>query len=608
LTSNITYLDESAAAGCEHTLYAFLAEKERRSGSKRTVQSYSRMLHDFFGRCGKTPDEVTSTDVFAWGYGRGLSGQEPSSTTIGAHLACLSSSSAGHVLQRPDLRGAGHSSQGVPLRHSPRLGGGSIQRRGLAGPARLRQVWPGGQILPTQPGRGEKAHCCRWLPRRAGYSGALWNRFIAELVFASRSASDCEVSDAQALPSRRRAGSWWPAAVEAYACLRVGDIEAPFFIAWDRAAAPAFHRRKRVSAWHAFRGQEHPLGDESAPPVVALSAGSGPSSQWERFAVVSAERRGEPLLPAAITEVDAVFSADPLDAIWREPGRSRNQPLAEVLTWRRATADEPQLPLLDRVASLRATTGPLEALSRTHRSSSLPAHRNLGVSDIRILDWLGFHPLLTASDLATLTRLGTRQAEGVLERLRANSLIDALERPVGPACSTVYYYVSGRGLDVLAAREGVPSRRYLHHGSIAADVPGWRGDGRLATLVREFEHTTGVNRFFVQFIEDASRHGALVIRWVGPSEAAQGFDHAGGGRAGCVPTERPTRCLRTGVAVFSSNGTEAPCAGPPWSASSRFTVPMPAQPRSRAGCTVSSCSSLHAAHSGRRRFASARPR
>ena len=75
MTGKITYLDESAAAGWERTLYAFLAEKERRSGSKRTVQSYSRMLHDFFGRIGKTPNEVSSQDVFTWGYGVGLSGR-----------------------------------------------------------------------------------------------------------------------------------------------------------------------------------------------------------------------------------------------------------------------------------------------------------------------------------------------------------------------------------------------------------------------------------------------------------------------------------------------------------------------------------------------------
>jgi site-specific recombinase XerD len=87
----ITAPDDSPAAGWERTLYAFLAEKERRSGSQRTVQSYARMLRDFFGRASKTPDEVTSQDVFAWAYGAGLSGKEPGSVTIGARLACVSS-------------------------------------------------------------------------------------------------------------------------------------------------------------------------------------------------------------------------------------------------------------------------------------------------------------------------------------------------------------------------------------------------------------------------------------------------------------------------------------------------------------------------------------
>jgi integrase/recombinase XerC len=49
------------------------------------------MLQDFFGCTGKTPDEVTSQDVFAWAYGIGLSGKEPGSITIGARIACLSS-------------------------------------------------------------------------------------------------------------------------------------------------------------------------------------------------------------------------------------------------------------------------------------------------------------------------------------------------------------------------------------------------------------------------------------------------------------------------------------------------------------------------------------
>ena len=79
------------AAGWERALYAFLAEKERRSGSRRTVEGYSRTLQHFFGNIGKPPDRITSQEVFAWAYGKGLSGKEPSAITIGSRLACLSS-------------------------------------------------------------------------------------------------------------------------------------------------------------------------------------------------------------------------------------------------------------------------------------------------------------------------------------------------------------------------------------------------------------------------------------------------------------------------------------------------------------------------------------
>ena len=39
----------------EQAIYAFLAEKERRSGSMRTVRAYSGMLYRFFGTLGKPP-------------------------------------------------------------------------------------------------------------------------------------------------------------------------------------------------------------------------------------------------------------------------------------------------------------------------------------------------------------------------------------------------------------------------------------------------------------------------------------------------------------------------------------------------------------------------
>ena len=82
---------EKNLVGWERAMYAFLVEKERRSGSVRTVEGYSRMLQDFFGQVGKAPEEVTVQEVFIWAHGRGVSGRDPSPVTIGARMACLSS-------------------------------------------------------------------------------------------------------------------------------------------------------------------------------------------------------------------------------------------------------------------------------------------------------------------------------------------------------------------------------------------------------------------------------------------------------------------------------------------------------------------------------------
>ena len=79
------------ATDWDHATYAFLAEKERRSGSMRTVQSYERMLRHGFATFGTTPEQVQSPDVFNWSYATGLSGRRPSSITIAARIACLSS-------------------------------------------------------------------------------------------------------------------------------------------------------------------------------------------------------------------------------------------------------------------------------------------------------------------------------------------------------------------------------------------------------------------------------------------------------------------------------------------------------------------------------------
>jgi site-specific recombinase XerD len=92
---------EENLVGWERALYAFLVEKQRRSGSLRTAHGYSSMLQDFFGRVAKPPDKVTAQEVFVWAHGKGVSGKDPSPVTIGARMACLSSFF--RFLQRMDI-------------------------------------------------------------------------------------------------------------------------------------------------------------------------------------------------------------------------------------------------------------------------------------------------------------------------------------------------------------------------------------------------------------------------------------------------------------------------------------------------------------------------
>ncbi|MEO8538118.1 MAG: tyrosine-type recombinase/integrase [bacterium] len=75
----------------ESAMQAFLAEKYRRTGSMRTVESYSRILNAFYGGVHKTPDQVVTAEAMAFCFGRGVSGKEPAALTVGSRIAAISS-------------------------------------------------------------------------------------------------------------------------------------------------------------------------------------------------------------------------------------------------------------------------------------------------------------------------------------------------------------------------------------------------------------------------------------------------------------------------------------------------------------------------------------
>jgi hypothetical protein len=83
---------------------------------------------------------------------------------------------------------------------------------------------------------------------------------------------------------------WWPPGVEAYGCIRHdGGSYAPFFIAWDRAAAPRFHRQRRVAGWYDFWDSTQLWGRDTIPSIIVLCWSQTEQDQWCDAVLASAD-------------------------------------------------------------------------------------------------------------------------------------------------------------------------------------------------------------------------------------------------------------------------------------------------------------------------------
>jgi len=365
------------------------------------------------------------------------------------------------------------------------------------------------------------------------------NRFAAELVAGARDDVEVELEDMRSLPWRRRgAQAWWPPDVEGFGCLHWGPWHAPFFVAWDRAGAPPFHRRRRVAGWYTFRDTHHPWGRDDIPPILVVCPGEAEAEQWAR-ALLAARREVAPL-SVFLTDVTSALREGPLGPVWRRPDGSVRAHLCERLVWRPAIPEEAKGL---RAANPAAEMEPIEsgqppwewakqvaALPEQGRRAPGTLERLAALSVItsptekRMLDWLGHHPLLLAGDLAVILRVSRELAQRLLDSLFRYGLVDSTNKRLEDEASASHrYFLTHVGLRLLAARDGVPPRRYARHGVVAAAMPGKQGGGRLQTLLRQLDHTVGVNRFFVSLIAAGAKGGPRLVRWLSASEAAQRF-------------------------------------------------------------------------------------
>lgn len=138
---------------------------------------------------------------------------------------------------------------------------------------------------------------------------------------------------------------------------------------------------------------------------------------------------------------------------------------------------------------------------------------------------MGQHPLLEAAQLAVLLARPVETIERRIERLVRYQVIEGITRRAdGDQVTPGRFVLTSLGLSWLAARDGVPPRRYAEHGVVAA-TSGSNGttSTRLDGLLRHFEHSVGVNRVLVRLASDARRAGHVLAEWRSESASTRRF-------------------------------------------------------------------------------------
>ncbi len=251
-----------------------------------------------------------------------------------------------------------------------------------------------------------------------------------------------------------------------------------------------------------------------------------------------------PPLRIYLTDVASALCESPLGPVWRRPDGTVRAHLCERLVWRPAVPSQAGTIRVEKnpteqVEIVPASGPPLREWARqtvqspeqTARArSSLERLAALSIvtslTEKRSLEWLGHHPLLSADDLAVILRVSGQLPARLLDNLARYGLVQSTDKALeNEAAPPRRYYLTDLGLKLLAARDGVPPRRYARHGIVAALMPKKQGDGRLQTLLRQLDHTVGVNRFFVRLIADGAKDGPRLVRWLSASEAAQKFSY-----------------------------------------------------------------------------------
>lgn len=139
-----------------------------------------------------------------------------------------------------------------------------------------------------------------------------------------------------------------------------------------------------------------------------------------------------------------------------------------------------------------------------------------------MLDCLGHHPLLRASDLCLVLDVERQFVQRALPRLLRRRLVVGLA--VGSR-GEIGFSLTALALQLLAARDLTPARRYARHTSVTA-MPS-KVQAPLPTLLHQRQHTVGVNSFFLAWLDRRPPGSSKLLSWLSAAEAAVRFERGG---------------------------------------------------------------------------------
>jgi hypothetical protein len=370
------------------------------------------------------------------------------------------------------------------------------------------------------------------------------NGFASILVTAARLDDRLQGADIRALPLGRRADQSWPPKTQARVSFLGRGGLASAFVIMARPAVPAGHRDTVVANWYRYRELRKSAAPLPFDPILVVCADEPTRAAWAHAVRSAAERRGVATLPVYPTRASDIGHDLLVAPVWHHASGAGPAPLFDLLFWRQVSATTPSVsPARWFEGSPAELTGG-QGLYRWAKSVGAfegPAPRARGsveqvaalsiamtADQKRMLEVAGRYPLLSESELALVLRQRVWTVRRSLERSIAQGLIEAVVGPVtkGLTRSDVRYVMTELGLRLVAARERIPARRYAEHGPFAATI-GAGERGRLQTLIRQFEHTVGANRFFLDCLAQSEAGGPSLREWQSVSETTIRFESNG---------------------------------------------------------------------------------